>query len=193
MPKTTFINLKSDKRNLIVQSGLKEFADHSYAEASISRLVKNIGIAKGSMYQYFDDKSDLYTYLIQLSVDRKYEILDYVAKKVSDDLGLWLLQTCLVELKFVQEFPEMQRLLNRAELESKVPIREMEHKFVEDYLRKFRPGSSQQELAVKVFLIGTVKRGIIDKFTGSDLSDEVINDFINPLTQTVTKHVTIQS
>ncbi|MEM9390672.1 MAG: TetR/AcrR family transcriptional regulator [Bacteroidota bacterium] len=193
MPKSTFTNLQANKRKLVQDICLKEFASYSFAEASVSRIVKNLGIAKGSIYQYFDDKSDLYAYLIELSLNRKYEILNYIATKVSDDIYLWLFQTCLVELKFAREFPEMQKLLNRAELESDSPIRERENKFVEDNLRRFLQGIGQKELALKVFLISTVKKGIIDKFTDSDLSDQVVNEFINPITKAIINSVTNQS
>ncbi|MEM6524884.1 MAG: TetR/AcrR family transcriptional regulator [Bacteroidota bacterium] len=193
MPKSTFANLKSEKRTLIIESGLNEFSDHSYAEASVSRMVKNLGIAKGSIYQYFNDKSDLYAYLIELSLGRKYEILNYVSSKVSDDIGLWLFQTCLVELKFAQEFPEMQKLLKRAELESDLPILERENQFIEGNLRKFWRGINQKELALQVFLICTVKKGIIDKFSDSELSDQAINEFIEPVTKVITSYVTNQS
>lgn len=71
MPKQTFFNLPEEKRRLIIDLAINEFADHSYTEASISRIVKNAGIAKGSFYQYFDDKKDLYLFLIHLSMAQK--------------------------------------------------------------------------------------------------------------------------
>ncbi|MCA9921558.1 MAG: TetR/AcrR family transcriptional regulator [Anaerolineales bacterium] len=71
MPKQTFFNLPEEKRRLIIDLAINEFADHSYKEASISRIVKNAGIAKGSFYQYFDDKKDLYLFLIHLSMEQK--------------------------------------------------------------------------------------------------------------------------
>ena len=71
MPKQTFFNLPEEKRRLIIDLAINEFADHSYKEASISRIVKNAGIAKGSFYQYFDDKKDLYLFLIHLSMAQK--------------------------------------------------------------------------------------------------------------------------
>lgn len=42
---------------------MKEFALNNYDNASISRIVETLGIAKGSVYQYFDDKFDLWMYL----------------------------------------------------------------------------------------------------------------------------------
>ncbi len=63
MPKDTFLNLEEEKRRRFVQAALEEFAHNSYAQASITKLVQRLGIAKGSVYQYFEDKRDLWLYL----------------------------------------------------------------------------------------------------------------------------------
>lgn len=79
MPKDTFFNLPEDKRNLICQVAIAEFAAHSFAQASINRIVAGSGIAKGSFYQYFENKNDLFLYLVQLVEDEK---LNYLAPVV---------------------------------------------------------------------------------------------------------------
>lgn len=71
MPKETFFNLPDAKREAITEIAIEEFAEHAYGDVSISRIVARAGIAKGSFYQYFDDKDDLYGYLLQLIVERK--------------------------------------------------------------------------------------------------------------------------
>ena len=74
MPKQTFFNLPDDKREQILDVVIDEFAENDYANVSISRIVANAGIAKGSFYQYFDDKDDLYSYLFDLIVEAKAEM-----------------------------------------------------------------------------------------------------------------------
>jgi len=76
MPKDTFFNLPEDKRTLICQVAIGEFAAHSFAQASINRIVARSGIAKGSFYQYFENKNDLFLYLLQSVEDEK---LNYLA------------------------------------------------------------------------------------------------------------------
>ncbi len=71
MPTETFFNLPEEKRERILALAIDEFAENDYTSASISRLVAHAGIAKGSFYQYFADKQDLYLYLLQLAVDEK--------------------------------------------------------------------------------------------------------------------------
>jgi AcrR family transcriptional regulator len=76
MPKQTFFNLPEAKRRAILELAIEEFAENDYDAASISRLVARAGIAKGSFYQYFEDKEDLYLYLIRLMVEEKQRFFD---------------------------------------------------------------------------------------------------------------------
>jgi len=64
MPKPTFHNLPDDKRERIIEIAIDEFSTYSYAEVSISRIVARADIAKGSFYQYFENKADLYRWLM---------------------------------------------------------------------------------------------------------------------------------
>ena len=64
MPKQTFLNLPEEKRKAFLEIALEEFANHDYNTASVSKIVERAGIAKGSVYQYFEDKQDLFLYLL---------------------------------------------------------------------------------------------------------------------------------
>ena len=75
MPKPTFFNLPEDKRDLILEMAIEEFASNDYESASISQIVARAGIAKGSFYQYFEDKRDLYFYLVELAAEEKRRFL----------------------------------------------------------------------------------------------------------------------
>jgi AcrR family transcriptional regulator len=75
MPKETFFNLPTEKRQRIIDLALAEFAEKDYDTASISRIVAQAGIAKGSFYQYFENKEDLYTYLLTLGSEAKAQFL----------------------------------------------------------------------------------------------------------------------
>jgi AcrR family transcriptional regulator len=75
MPFSTFDNLPEEKREKILACALDEFAQHDYDSASISKIVARAGIAKGSLYQYFADKRDLYIYLLELATQKKAELM----------------------------------------------------------------------------------------------------------------------
>jgi len=66
MPKQTFFNLPAEKRELILNAAVEEFAEYGLENASTNRIVKNSGIAKGSFYQYFEDKQDVFLHLLDV-------------------------------------------------------------------------------------------------------------------------------
>jgi AcrR family transcriptional regulator len=64
LPKSTFYNLSESKRKILIEAGEKEFARVPLHEASIANIIKAAGIPRGSFYQYFENKDDLYFYLL---------------------------------------------------------------------------------------------------------------------------------
>ncbi len=78
MPKETFFNLPDEKRQAITDILMEEFSEHDYKSVSISRIVARAGIAKGSFYQYFEDKKDCYLYLLQLGMDEKMNFMSRI-------------------------------------------------------------------------------------------------------------------
>ena len=76
MPKQTFFNLPQEKRGVIEQAALDEFAEHGYDNSNINRIVTLSKIAKGSFYQYFEDKKDLYFHLMDTIVNKKINALE---------------------------------------------------------------------------------------------------------------------
>lgn len=73
MPKQTFLNLTEEKRQMIINAAIDEFAEYGFEAASINRIVSNSGISKGSFYQYFDDKMDVFRYLLNVLAYEKTE------------------------------------------------------------------------------------------------------------------------
>lgn len=64
MPKDTFLNLPELKRARILEAAVDEFAEKRFSEASINSIIKAAAIPRGSFYQYFSDKEDLYLYTL---------------------------------------------------------------------------------------------------------------------------------
>lgn len=71
MPKATFFNLPSEKRELIISAATQVFSAERYNAASINQICRKAGIAKGSFYQYFDNKLDLYVYIMKSAIQAK--------------------------------------------------------------------------------------------------------------------------
>ncbi|WP_332237036.1 TetR/AcrR family transcriptional regulator [Sporolactobacillus sp. KGMB 08714] len=78
MPKATFYNLSDEKKDRIFDAAMQEFSARSFGEASLNQIIKNAGIPKGSFYQYFDNKEDIYLYMIEVISKEKSEILSQV-------------------------------------------------------------------------------------------------------------------
>lgn len=73
MPKQTFLNLPEEKRETIMNAAVEEFAEYGLENASTNRIVKNSGIAKGSFYQYFEDKQDVFMHLLDVIEQKELE------------------------------------------------------------------------------------------------------------------------
>ena len=71
MAKDTFNNLPLPRREAFIKASLEEFSQRSYNDASVSRIVRVLAIAKGSVYQYFEDKKSLYLYLKEQAETKK--------------------------------------------------------------------------------------------------------------------------
>jgi len=63
-PQRAFLSLPEGKRQKILKIATKEFAIKGYAKASLNRMVEKLGIAKGSIYQYFHNKEHLFLFLM---------------------------------------------------------------------------------------------------------------------------------
>jgi TetR/AcrR family transcriptional regulator len=115
MPNQTFFNLPDEKREQILQVAIDEFADNDYDSASISRIVARAGIAKGSFYQYFADKEDLYGYLLGMLAEAKTQFLS-LDHPDPEHIGIfaYLRWTIEVGVAFTLAYPKLTQIGLRA-------------------------------------------------------------------------------
>ena len=69
MPTSTFFRLPEEKRERLTCAAWREFSSVRFSEASINRIVRDAQIPRGSFYQYFADKDDLFFYLLDTLYD----------------------------------------------------------------------------------------------------------------------------
>jgi len=67
----SFRQLSEERQNSILSSARTEFATKGFARASTNAIVQACGIAKGSLFNYFDGKDGLFLYLHWLSGKRQ--------------------------------------------------------------------------------------------------------------------------
>ena len=64
-----FENVEVEKKRVILNAALKEFADKGYEQASTNQIVKDAGIGKGMLFYYFTSKKKLYSYLVDYCIE----------------------------------------------------------------------------------------------------------------------------
>ena len=69
-----FFNLAHEKQQYILAAAIKEFALQGYDKASTDIITSSAGISKGSLFNYFTNKLNLYLY-----------VLEYVMMKISSE------------------------------------------------------------------------------------------------------------
>lgn len=105
MPKETFFNLHYEKRQRILDAAITEFAAAAYQNVTIDKIVNRARIPKGSFYQYFLNKDDIYMHIFSQVGDVKKSILE----SMSDRVG---------ELQFGEFISEAYRLVENYEKKS---------------------------------------------------------------------------
>lgn len=84
MPKETFYRLPDEKRERIMAAAEREFLENSFEAASINRIIKEVAIPRGSFYQYFEDKKDIFLYIVST---HKNEAFGFVESFIKDSDG----------------------------------------------------------------------------------------------------------
>jgi AcrR family transcriptional regulator len=123
MPKDTFFNLPEEKREKILVAALSEFENNDFDQASINQIVIRSEISKGSFYQYFEDKKDLYKYIINLMVQKK---MTYITPVMANPLAHSFFDVIrdmnMSGLEFAKDNPQFIKIGNRLIKDSKHPI-----------------------------------------------------------------------
>lgn len=109
MPKQTFFNLPKEKRDAILEAARQEFSEVTLQKASIAHIIKRAVIPRGSFYQYFEDKDDIFFYLVESTGERFLENLIQALENEKGDIfkacEVWFKQTMdVLEDPLVRKF-----------------------------------------------------------------------------------------
>ncbi|AGL02786.1 TetR/AcrR family transcriptional regulator [Desulfoscipio gibsoniae] len=69
MPKETFLRLRDEKQERILRAAIHEFVENGFDRAKIGDITQNAKVATGSIYQYFEDKKELFVYCAQWGLE----------------------------------------------------------------------------------------------------------------------------
>ncbi len=114
MPTSTFLKLNDEKRDRFIEVALQEFAHHNFDAASINRIVKELGIARGSVYQYFKDKLELWLYLYEYAQQQKLAFITVIDRAEFDDFWMYYRTLYKNGIHFEVHRPDCYAFLYRA-------------------------------------------------------------------------------
>ena len=86
MPKETFYHLSNEKRQKIEKALEKEFGRTSFEKASISGIIEEASIPRGSFYQYFENKEDAIKYIVKKYMLLEKETIKKILIKMKGDI-----------------------------------------------------------------------------------------------------------
>jgi TetR/AcrR family transcriptional regulator len=168
----TFLNLPEAKQARIIQAALAEFADKGYPQASLNVIVARSGIAKGSLYQYFTDKTGIFLYIFDFAISLVRHLLVQVKEStLEEDFFTRLEKSLLAGLSFIKQHPQIYGIYLKILFDQQVPQRQellqKVHQFAAEYLQSLlRRGLARNELRPDLPLATTtfLLEALLDRF-----------------------------
>ena len=109
MPKNTFSIISDEKRGRIYDAAVHEFAREGYEKTSIKNIAARAEISKGSLYDYFENKEDIYLAVCAHGINRSRQNIDDI---IDNSLNFFdqIRNIFHRGLAFVMENPEYTQL-----------------------------------------------------------------------------------
>ncbi|GFM16127.1 MULTISPECIES: TetR/AcrR family transcriptional regulator [Mycobacteriaceae] len=142
MPTVTWSRLGGERRSAVVDAAEAEFAAHGFSGGSLNVIARRAGVAKGSLFQYFADKRDLYAYITDVGSQRVRDYMEYQIHELEPDRPFFEFLTDLLDVwvAYFADHPR-DRALHAAssfevDTDARVSVRAVVHRH---YLEVLRP------------------------------------------------------
>ena len=142
MPTVTWSRLGGERRSAVVDAAEAEFAAHGFSGGSLNVIARRAGVAKGSLFQYFADKRDLYAYITDVGSQRVRAYMEYQIHELEPDRPFFEFLTDLLDVwvAYFADHPR-DRALHAAssfevDTDARVSVRAVVHRH---YLEVLRP------------------------------------------------------
>ncbi|MFN7146781.1 MAG: TetR/AcrR family transcriptional regulator, partial [Myxococcota bacterium] len=157
---------------------IAEFADRTYTEASLSQIARRAHIPKGSFYQYFEDKLDLYRWLLTEEAPRRKRAF-LASADLSGDFWARLEVTIERGMAFLVEHPHLARLTAAAADPTAIPEVRGLHKAVceagiAELHALVEAGIAEGALAPDLHLASTTR--LVSSVIGPGLTDVILSE-----------------
>ena len=115
MPKETFYRLPDEKRERIMAAAEREFLENSFEAASINRIIKEAAIPRGSFYQYFEDKKDIFLYIVDTHKNEAFDFVENFIKDCNGDIFAFMRMAmdCIISAGFSEKMNGMKRMFSQ--------------------------------------------------------------------------------
>jgi len=177
MPKQTFLNLPEEKRQAIANAAIDEFAEFGFEASSINRIVANSKISKGSFYQYFEDKMDVFRHLMDMLANEKIGFFKgrHPPSTRLDTFGYfhWMVKT---GMEFSSTRPRLVQAISRVLL--------IEGMY---YGKDFAEYHQMTTDSLAAMIKQAMKNGELDPSVDADLAVMVMDTWMNAITTYIMK------
>lgn len=115
MPKETFYRLPDEKRERIMAAAEREFLENSFEAASINRIIKEAAIPRGSFYQYFEDKKDIFLYIVDTHKNEAFSFVENFIKDCDGDIFAFMRKAIdfIISAGFSEKMNGMKRMFSQ--------------------------------------------------------------------------------
>ncbi|MBP8644834.1 MAG: TetR/AcrR family transcriptional regulator [Syntrophobacteraceae bacterium] len=136
----TFSKLENDKQQRILDTAIEEFARHGFRQASVNRMVQSLGIAKGSIFQYFGNKEGLFQVIFNYAVEMVRRSLRQVKQETAEsDFFERIRKSLLAGIFFIERHPRIYQIYLKMIFQEDFPLRtaflQQVHLFSAEYLK----------------------------------------------------------
>lgn len=178
MPSNTFWKLPAEKRERIIEAAVDEFAENCFSHASINRIVKAAEISRGSFYQYFDSKEDLYLLVMERIGKEKLAVFSRYQRTIPDtDFFSAIRGAIPAMLEWIEQCPKYNKIGMLMAKDNSEFIRDIFMRIVESQKEFFSMLVQDQDrglfrkdvdLEVVIELLGLAVPAILQKYYGGD-------------------------
>ena len=179
------INSKEKKRERMLEVGAELFSKKNYHEVMMDDVARLTNVAKGTVYNYFSSKEELYFTIISSKLGHLNKSLkNKIASEISviDSLQTYVIHLYMFMVKYQNFFLMFQKEFLNAENEFCDELREMSDELksiLSDVIYKGKRDNQFRDIdesfAVKLVLgsvFGAVQRGIENNYSGDKLIEE---------------------
>lgn len=102
-----FFLLPEEKKQAIINAGYRVFSQNSYKKSPMSNIAAEAGISKSLLFHYFQNKKELYLFLLQNAADNTLQYLEEYHCYEQADFFVMLARGIKAKIHIMKKYPEL--------------------------------------------------------------------------------------